>query len=113
MCAMRNLFALTLIGILLPCTAMAEQFTLVCHLAPVHSNSPPEGDRNFTIDLDKSSVDGRPATINENMIFWETAGKGSTFTQRINRITGSIEVADSEVGVIFTGHCEKATQRKF
>jgi hypothetical protein len=114
MCAMRILLALILVGILLPSTAMAEQFVLVCHLVPRPGMRTPESDRNFVVDFDKRSVDGLPAAISEIEIIWKSTGdKGSSFTTRINRLTGAIEVWESDAGVLFTGNCVKATQRKF
>jgi len=107
----RNPLSLMLFGILLPCTAMAEQFTLVCHLT---SPGVPPIDRNLLIDLDQSTVNGRPASISDSTITWQaTTSNGRFFATRINRLTGAIEVTDSEFGIIWTGNCEKATQRKF
>jgi hypothetical protein len=42
MCALRYLPALALVGTLLPCTAMAEQFTLVCCVVPAANGNAPE-----------------------------------------------------------------------
>ncbi len=108
---MRTFLALLIVGLLLPCIAMAEQFTLVCHLM---SPGVPPIDRNMVVDLDKSLVDDRPAVISDTVITRQiTDSDGVTVRMIINRVTGAIELSDSKQGIFLTGHCVKATQRQF
>lgn len=113
MCAMRSLLALTL-GILLPCTAMAEQFTLVCHIVPAPQMNTPEFDMTYVIDLDKGLANGKSAVVDDATITWHTkSADGEVQKFQINRVTGSLSMLDSKFGILFTGKCVKATQRQF
>ena len=101
-----------LLALLLPSTAMAEQFTLVCHLVPTSPMFPPI-DSNYLIDTDKGTLNNLPATISDAEIYWEyTAASGTTYKTRINRSNGKTLVTTTS-GPLMSGNCEKATQRKF
>jgi hypothetical protein len=106
----RTLFALTL---LLPFTAMAEQYTLVCHIKPASDKSLPALDVTYAVNLDAASVNGKLAVINDNTITWKTkTDRGTVQTAQVTRATGSLTAVDSTFGLTFTGHCVKATQRQ-
>jgi len=113
MYASAALLGITLLGVLLP-AAMAESFTLVCHIAPAAGPQMLASDVRFLVDTDRSLVNGHPATISDDTIFWEaTTEKGSSYNTRVNRRTGTIVVIDPELGVQFVGNCEEAPQQRF
>jgi len=101
------LLGVTLFGMLLP-SAMAEPFMLVCHIAPAAGPQMLGSDVTFVVDTRKSLVNGRTAVIRDDMIFWEaTTEKGSPYSTRISRQTGTIVVIDPKLGVQFVGNCEE------
>jgi len=99
-----------LFGISSPSTAIGEQFTLVCHVVPAPSLETPPFDTNLLVDTDTSSVNGSYASIRDDMILWEgTTKKGTSFSLRINRITGTMTATDRQSGkILWNGNCEKA-----
>src|SRR5437588_4556717 len=92
---MRNIiFGLALVvGGLLPCTARAQQFMLVCHLVPEPGLVGSPMDVNFRVDPDMSTVDDHPAKIGDAAIGFEyTNSKGTPYYVKINRVTGSVYI---------------------
>ena len=98
-----------LFGISSPSTA-GEQFTLLCHVVPEASLQVPPFDTNLLVDEDTSSVNGSFASIRVNVIVWEsTTAKGTSFSLRIDRLSGTMMATDRQSGkILWTGICEKA-----
>jgi len=47
-------------------------------------------DANYLVDLDRNTVNGGPANINDSSIYWEVRNdKGNTYKAAINRVTGN------------------------
>jgi hypothetical protein len=81
---------------------------------PAVNNHTSATEVNYVVDSDKSSVDDVPATINANMISFKiTTNAGTIQTTRINRMTGTLDVNDSQAGALEVGTCEKAMRPKF
>lgn len=105
------LFALPFLGILMPSAAMAEQFILACHYVPKLALNGAVFDTNYSVDVDKGTVNGNPATIRSDMIQYKYQDEFN-YEIRINRLTGHVDaLADSQL--VASGHCEIATPRKF
>ena len=50
----------------------------------------PAMDANYLVDLDRNTVNGGPANINDSSIYWEVRNdKGNTYKAAINRVTGN------------------------
>jgi hypothetical protein len=86
-----------------------ETFTLLCHVVPAASLEIPPFDTNFLVDADTSTVDGSYASIRDDIILWEsTTKKGTSFSLRIDRRSGTMMATDRESGkILWTGICEK------
>ena len=99
-----------LFGIISPSTAIGQQFMLVCHVVPAPSLAVAPFDTNLLVDVDTSSVNGSYASIRDDVILWEgTTKKGTSFSLRINRLTGTMTATGRQAGeILWTGHCEKA-----
>ena len=101
---------------LLPSVAMAEQFWLACHWVPAikpFGQEYPPLDENYLIDLDRGTVNNSPAEISEATISFNYTRSETPYTVVINRVTGRGFISTPKVGPLFSGTCEKATQRKF
>ena len=87
-----------------------EQFTLLCHVLPAASLGIPAFDTSLVVDADTSTVDGDYATIRDDIIVWEgTTKKGTSFSLRINRLSGTMIATDRRSGeTLWTGTCEQA-----
>jgi hypothetical protein len=98
-----------LIGVSSPSTGK-ETFTLLCHVVPAASLEVPPFDTNLLVDADTSTVDGSYATIREDIILWEgTTEKGTSFSLRIDRLSGTMMATDRGSGkILWTGICKKA-----
>lgn len=96
----------------------ADVATLVCKGKTAQGL--PLMDVVLQLDLDKRTVDGAPATIDESQIKWDRArvrqGKVEYESHALNRITGSYQWLVE--GVSYAGpppvyKCEKASAPKF
>jgi hypothetical protein len=98
-----------LIGVSLPSIGK-ETFTLSCHVVPAARLEIPPFDTNLLVDADTSTVDGSYASIRDDIIIWEsTTKKGTSFSLRIDRRSGTMMATDRESGkILWTGICEKA-----
>lgn len=100
-----------LVGMLLSSIAMAQQFTLVCHFVPKLALNGSAFDANYSVDLDKSTVNGNPAFIRSDTIQYKYQDE-FIYEIRINRLTWYVDaLADNQP--VASGHCEKTTPRKF
>lgn len=118
---MHILIALFLSSLLLPSTVMAETFMLTCHVVSVLS--PGQGgdshDWNYSINTDNNTVNNIAARISSDIIEWKPDSPGKySYLMHVNRITGAIEAYASGpqldgLNLVYTGHCQKATERKF
>jgi hypothetical protein len=97
-----------LIGVSSPAVGK-ETFTLLCHVVPAASLEIPPFDTSFLVDADTSTVDGSYASIRDDIIIWEsTTKKGTSFSLRIDRRSGTMMATDRDSGkILWTGTCEK------
>ena len=107
--AMPAVLGVLLLGISSP-SAAREQFTLLCHVVPAPSLEIAPFDTNLFVDTDTSSVNGSYASIRDNVIVWEsTTQKGTSYSLRIDRLSGTMEATDRHSGkILWTGNCTKA-----
>lgn len=104
---MRTLLALTIV--LLPSAAVAEQFTLACHLVsdPQPKQVQYAFDTNYVVDTDKGTVNNLPAIIEDDAIsFRQTGQDGTQFTTKIKRHAATATVG-TEFGPLLSGACKR------
>jgi hypothetical protein len=102
-----------LLALLLPVSAMAEQFDLVCTWA-VDIATPV--DLTLRVDTDRNTVNGTQAEINEAEIRVEFRDASGRTSVTINRYTGGMRVVVSPAGLpdgYGRGICVKPTRRQF
>lgn len=109
---------LTLLALLLlPISATAETFDLVCTWSV--GNPFPLQDVTFRVDTDRNIVNGMPATISDveiRMVSGKTPN-GRSYVTVINRYTGNMDVSLDGPPQLYDAHgrgtCVKPTQRQF
>ncbi len=93
-------------------TSTPPQPTLVCQVEFGGSRS----DANFYVDIRNGTVNGNPALITEGNISYNVPVTAGGLQIDINRYTGSINVVSRDMSgqeSIYSGHCNKMTERKF
>ena len=106
--AITSVLGALLLGISSP-SAGKEQFTLLCHVVPAASLGTPAFDTSLVVDAETSTVEGDYATVRDDVILWEgTTKKGTSFSLRINRLSGTMIATDRRSGeTLWTGTCEQ------
>ena len=87
---------------------------LLCHVVPAASLQVPEFDTNLLVDTDTNTVNGSYASINDDTVIWEsTTKKGTSFSLRVDRHSGSMMATDRQSGkMLWTGVCKKAAYQQ-
>ena len=89
--AMRVWSAVLLVALLLPTyAASGAVITLNCRIRMNVGNQ--EEDRLLYVDADAGTVNGIPAIVNEDSIFWPVFSDEIVLEHHINRFTGSIVI---------------------
>ena len=92
----------------------AETIKLVCTFASTDraaAGAPVE--KAMTVDLDRKTVDGRPARITQLEIAFDVPGAnpGDVTTTTISRFSGQMSVTSNVAGQLFAGRCVKAAAK--
>lgn len=102
---MRNFLARSaLLALLLPVSAMAEQFDLVCTFVPIDVHVTPFK-ATLHVDTDRNTVNGYAAKINKGSIVWED-GIGMTMLDRTTlKFMVTTPLGQKPAGMYFWGNC--------
>jgi hypothetical protein len=111
--------ALSCVALLQSISSLASAEILVLNCETRTQTRPPEINQlTLRVDLERSTVLGRPAKITDASITFTIDGAvGVHFVNTIDRVTGRITVDGTDngapIGTIASGRCERVTGRAF